>query len=151
MPRNIPITPEKEEQIRAALEKEPHALRVTRRLKDVSYATVWRVADRASIELTAGREAKGYKRFSAKSWAEVERAVLRNPNMTQEQLARKIGEPFDGRPRGARAACRGCVGRIDKRSQRRRLAGLFGAGVFTFGCGSSRRTSAAGLSSRKPS
>jgi hypothetical protein len=70
--------------------KIPMRLRVTRALGDVSYATVWRVADRASIELTADREAKGYKRFSRERWAEVERAVLRNPNMTQEELARKI-------------------------------------------------------------
>jgi hypothetical protein len=91
MPRHVPITPEKEEEIRAALGKDPHASRVARTLKDVSYATVWRVADRASIELTAGREAKGYKRFSTDRWAEVENAVLRNPNMTQEQLAHEIG------------------------------------------------------------
>jgi hypothetical protein len=86
--------------IRDALRKDPHASRVTRALRDVSYATAWRVADRASIELTAGRDAKGYKRFSAERWAEVERAVLRHPNLTQEQLARKIG------------VCRSTVGRV---------------------------------------
>ena len=50
MPRNVPITPEKEQEIIAALEKDSHASRVARTLGDVSYATVWRVADRNDIE-----------------------------------------------------------------------------------------------------
>ena len=36
---------------------------------------MWRVADRANIELTAGREAKGYKRLPP------EQMELRAPNM----------------------------------------------------------------------
>ena len=48
MPRNIPITPEKEQEIIAALEKDSHASRVARTLGDVSYTTVWRVADTSS-------------------------------------------------------------------------------------------------------
>jgi hypothetical protein len=40
MPRNVPLTPEKEEEILAALERDPHASRVARTLRDVSYATV---------------------------------------------------------------------------------------------------------------
>lgn len=55
MTRNVPITPEKEDQIRAAMEKYFHASG-GRALGDVSYATVWRVADRNNIELTAGRK-----------------------------------------------------------------------------------------------
>jgi ribosomal protein S25 len=91
MPRNIPITPEKEQQILAALEKDSHASRVARRLGDVSYATVWRVADRNDIELKAGREAKGYKRHPADVWGKVEREVAANPHATQQALARKTG------------------------------------------------------------
>jgi hypothetical protein len=114
MTRNVPITPEKEEEILAALTKDPHASRVARALKDVSYATVWRVADRASIELTAGREAKGYKRLPAELWAKVEREVAANPEATQQPLARKTGAPVDCRLRGARPSCRGCIGGITR-------------------------------------
>ena len=60
MRRNGPITPEKEQEILAALEKDSHASRVARALGDVSYATVWRVPDRNAIEFGVGREAKGY-------------------------------------------------------------------------------------------
>ena len=54
MPRNVPITLEKEQEIIAALEKDSHASRVARTLGDVSYATVWRVADRNAIAVKAG-------------------------------------------------------------------------------------------------
>jgi transposase-like protein len=91
VPRTSPITPEKEERILAALEKDTHASRVARRLGDVSYATVWRVADRNDIELKAGREAKGYKRHPAEVWAKVENEVAAHPDATQNELARKIG------------------------------------------------------------
>ena len=59
MSRNVPITWEKEQQIIAALEKDPHASRVPRALGDVSYATPWRIADRNAIALAAGRETMG--------------------------------------------------------------------------------------------
>ena len=91
MPRNVPLTPEKEEEILAALARDAHASRVARRLGDVSYATVWRVADRNDIELKAGREAKGYKRFPPEVWAKVEHEVAAQPDATQEELAHKIG------------------------------------------------------------
>ena len=55
----VPITPEKEQEIIAALEKDSHASRVARTLGDVSYATVWRVAERYAIALKAGRETMG--------------------------------------------------------------------------------------------
>ena len=45
MSRNVPITWEKEQEIIAALEKDPHASRVPRALGDVSYATAWRRHD----------------------------------------------------------------------------------------------------------
>jgi transcriptional regulator of acetoin/glycerol metabolism len=64
MGRRVPITLEKEEEIIAALATTPHASRVAREL-GVSFATVWRRADREGIKLTAGRAAKGYKRLTA--------------------------------------------------------------------------------------
>ena len=91
MPRNVPITPEKEREIIAALEKDSHASRVARTLGDVSYATVWRVADRNDIVLKAGRETMGRPRLSAEVWAKIAREVTANPNATQKELARKIG------------------------------------------------------------
>src|SRR5437764_2059403 len=50
---------EKEQEIIAALEKDPHASRVARALGDVSYATASRIADRNAIALAAGRETMG--------------------------------------------------------------------------------------------
>ena len=91
MPRNVPITPEKEQEIIAALEKDSHASRVARTLGDVSYATVWRVADRNAIALTAGRQTMGRPRLPAEVWAKIAREVAANPNATQKELARKIG------------------------------------------------------------
>src|SRR5215813_3595848 len=91
MPRNVPITPEKEQEIIAALEKDSHASRVARTLDDVSYATVGRVADRNTIALKAGRETTGRPRLPAEMWAKIAREVSANPNATQKELARKIG------------------------------------------------------------
>ncbi len=51
---------------------------------------MWRVADRANIELTAGRDAKGYKRLP-ELWAKVAAAVIANPQATQQEMARKTG------------------------------------------------------------
>jgi transcription initiation factor IIE alpha subunit len=85
------ITPEKERRIVSALETDSHASRVARALGDVSYATVWRIADRAGIELTAGREAKGYRRLSAERRARIEKALQASPEATQEELARQTG------------------------------------------------------------
>ena len=90
MPRPS-ITSEKEEAIIAALDRDSHASRVARALGDVSYATVWRVAQRKGIELAAGRDAKGYKRLPAEQWAKVEEAVRAHPGATQEELARRSG------------------------------------------------------------
>src|SRR5215471_7379492 len=107
MPRNVPITPEKEQETIAALEKDSHASRVARRISDVSYATVWRVADRNAIALKAGRETMGRPRLPAEVWAKIASEVAANPNATQKELARKIrSEPFDGGPRDACASRR---------------------------------------------
>ena len=106
MPRNVPITPEKEQEIIAALKKDSHASRVARTLGDVSYATVWRVADRNAIALKAGRETMGRPRLPAEMWAKIAREVTANPNATQKERAKNRSEPFDGGPRDACASRR---------------------------------------------
>src|SRR2546423_2130415 len=60
-----------------------HASRVARDLGDVSFSTVWRVAQRAGIELTAGREAKGYKRLAPEQRAKVIEVRNAKPEATQ--------------------------------------------------------------------
>src|ERR1700758_1245712 len=65
MRRNTRITKEEQAAIKIALEAKPHASAVARESGGAwSYATVWWVASREGIELTAGRKAKGYKRLS---------------------------------------------------------------------------------------
>jgi hypothetical protein len=84
MPRGVPITDDEEATIKAALTARPHALLVARESRGVwSYATVWRVADRAGIELTAGRETMG-RRLSAEQRTAVIEARRNNPNGTQQ-------------------------------------------------------------------
>ena len=74
----------------AALEKTPHATFVARKT-GWSYSTVWRVADRAGIELTAGREARGYKRLTAAQRAKIEAALQANPKALQREIAQQTG------------------------------------------------------------
>jgi hypothetical protein len=89
---NQPIAPEKEQRIKAALEEDPHALRVTRKLGgEASYSTVWRVAHRHEIPLTAGRETMGRPRLPPERRAKVEEAVEANPEASLSQLARQTG------------------------------------------------------------
>ena len=57
----------------------------------VSFATVWRRADRAGIELTAGRAAKGCKRLPAEQYAKIITVRRANPKATQEEVAREAG------------------------------------------------------------
>jgi DNA-binding Lrp family transcriptional regulator len=90
MSRGAPITLEKEEEIIAALEVDAHASRVARKL-GVSFSTVWRRAEGAGIELTAGRAAKGYKRLSAEQYAKIIAVREENPKATQEEVAREAG------------------------------------------------------------
>jgi transcriptional regulator with XRE-family HTH domain len=87
MPR---ITPQKEQDILAALGKDAHASRVARTLGDVSYATVWRVARRAGIALTEGRRTMG-RPLPPERRARVEAAVAANPGARQQDLARQTG------------------------------------------------------------
>lgn len=111
MPRGVPITTDEVEAIIAALEKTPHASLVARE-NGWGFSTVWRVADRAGIELTAGREAKGYKRLSAAQRAKIGEALRSNPKAKQREIARLTGvsrvtvSRIEGgvrRPRRARA------------------------------------------------
>src|SRR4051812_10112543 len=90
MGRRVPITLEKEEEIIAALATTPHASWVAREL-GVSFATVWRRADREGIELTAGRAAKGYKRLTTEQYAKIIAVRQENPQATQEEVAREAG------------------------------------------------------------
>jgi CRP-like cAMP-binding protein len=87
MPR---ITLQKEQDILVALSKDAHASRVARTLGGVSYATVWRLARRAGIALTAGRRTMG-RPLPPERRAEVEQAVAANPAATQQELARRCG------------------------------------------------------------
>lgn len=115
MPRGVKVTPEQEEEIIATVTAKRHALQVARD-SGWSFATVWRRADAAAIELTAGREAKGYKRLSPDRRAKVEEARRLNPQATQEQVARAAG------------VCRATVSRIERGD--RRVASRF----LTAGC-----------------
>lgn len=109
MPRGVKVTAEEEEDIIAALTAMPHALQVARD-SGWSFATVWRRADAAGIELTAGREAKGYKRLSPERRAKVEEARRLNPEATQQVVARIAG------------VSRPTVSRIERGDRRRLLA-----------------------------
>jgi hypothetical protein len=84
------IPADAEAAIIAALEKTPHATFVARKT-GWSYSTVWRVADRAGIELTAGREARGYKRLPAAQRAKIEAALQANPKALQREIAQQTG------------------------------------------------------------
>jgi hypothetical protein len=111
MRRGVRIPDETEAAIKAELEKMPHASQVARESKGAwSYSTVWRVAARAGIELTAGREAEGYKRLAPEQWAKVAAALAANPQATQEQVARKTGVSRSTVGRAVRAAVVGLAG-----------------------------------------
>jgi hypothetical protein len=90
MPRGVPTSPEKEALIVARLLVERHASLVARE-EGVSYAKAWRLADRECIELTAGREAKGYWRLSPERRAAVIEARRNNPDGTQKEIADAAG------------------------------------------------------------
>jgi hypothetical protein len=81
--RNTKPGPHQEEEIIAALTAKPHALQVARDT-GWSFATVWRRAESAGIELTAGREAKGYKRLPAEEWRKIAQTIAKNPKATQQ-------------------------------------------------------------------
>ena len=69
-----------------------HASLVARESRGAwSYATVWRVAVQAGIELTEGRKTMGRPRLPPEVWANVEDAVQKHPEATQQALARQCG------------------------------------------------------------
>ena len=111
MPRGVPTSPEMEARIVARLLAERHASRVAR-AEGVSFAKVWRLADRECIELTAGQEAKGYWRLSPERRAAVIEARRENPDGTQEQIARAAGVSRATVSRIERGDCRGGGPRI---------------------------------------
>src|SRR5277367_3389760 len=90
MPRAKRITVEKDDEIMAALEADAHASRVARKL-GVSFSTVWRRADEAGIELTAGRAAKGNKPLAPERHAKIIEVRRENPKATQQEVAREAG------------------------------------------------------------
>jgi transcriptional regulator with XRE-family HTH domain len=90
MGRRERITAAKEEEILAALGNDPHASRVAQKL-GVSFSTVWRRAEQAGIELTAGRAAKGYKRLSIERRAAIVEVRRAKPHATQKEVAREAG------------------------------------------------------------
>jgi DNA-binding XRE family transcriptional regulator len=63
---------------------------MARALGDVSYATVWRIADRNTIALTAGRETMG-RRLPADRRAAVIEARRANPDAPQNEIAQQAG------------------------------------------------------------
>jgi winged helix-turn-helix DNA-binding protein len=91
MRRGVPIPEDVEATIKAELAKIPHASRIARESRGAwSYATVWRVAARAGIELTAGRRTMG-RPLPPETWAKVEQVVAAHPGATQLELARQCG------------------------------------------------------------
>jgi hypothetical protein len=107
MQRRSKITPAEEATILAWLRRKSHASFVAGKT-GFSFATVWRAAEAAGIELTEGRRAKGYKRLSPKRIAAVIEARRRNPDAPQIEIARAAG------------VSRSTVWRIEGSSPRRR-------------------------------
>jgi hypothetical protein len=111
MHRGVRIPEEVEATIKAELAKIPHASLVARESRGAwSYATVWRVAARAGIELTAGRRTMG-RPLPPERRAKVEQAVAAHPDATRLELARQTGVR---RPRGAGAARRAAAGGVTR-------------------------------------
>jgi hypothetical protein len=91
MRRGVPIPEEVEATIKAELAKIAHASRVARESKGAwSYATVWRVAARAGIELTAGRRTMG-RPLPPEQRAKVEQAVARIPRRRRRSSRANAG------------------------------------------------------------
>ena len=83
------LSAEQRAQIIAALKENPNATQLAREVGGVNYRTVVRLAERAGIELTAGKAARGHPRVSSEKQAQIIAALKDNPNATQ--IARKIG------------------------------------------------------------
>jgi transcriptional regulator with XRE-family HTH domain len=100
--------PEREAHIIAQLLATRHALRVARE-EGECYATVWRLAERESIDLAAGRDARG-KRLSDERRAAVLEARRVNPDARQEQIARVASVSRATVSRIERGHCRSATG-----------------------------------------
>jgi DNA-binding XRE family transcriptional regulator len=112
MQRGVPITDDEEAAIKTALQVRPHASAVARDSKGAwSYSTVWRVADRAGIALTAGRETMGRKRLAAEQVAAVREMSRANPKTKQADIARATGvsRPSVSKIEGGRRYRKRCV------------------------------------------
>jgi DNA-binding MurR/RpiR family transcriptional regulator len=84
------VTLDQEQQIIEALTANPHASQVARDT-GWSFSTVWRVAQRAGIELTAGRRTMGRHRLSPEQRARVIEARRGDPKAPQQRIAKKAG------------------------------------------------------------
>jgi transposase-like protein len=82
------MSPEKRAQIIAALQVNPNANGVAREVGGVNPHTVWRIAKKLNIKLTAGRAAQGRK-MPSKNRARIIAALKLNPNASE--VARQIG------------------------------------------------------------
>ena len=89
MPRRK-IPAEKEAHIVRQLWEKRNASLVARE-EGVSFSKVWRLAEDAGIELTAGRAAKGHWRLPPERRAKVIEGRRANPTAPQEQIARAAG------------------------------------------------------------
>jgi len=79
---------ENRRKIIAALKDNLNATQVAREVVGVNYLTVVRLAERAGIELTAGKAARGRRGISPEMYAQIISKLEDNPNATQ--VARKI-------------------------------------------------------------
>jgi Helix-turn-helix domain of transposase family ISL3 len=99
------LPPKKRAKIIAALKANPNASAVARQV-GVSWLTVWRIAKRADIELTAGQAARAAMlgpKIPSKIRAKIIAALKANPNASR--VARQVG-----------GVCRATVGKIAKRT-----------------------------------
>jgi hypothetical protein len=84
----------KRAKIIAALKINPNATEVARQIGNVSQRTVWDIAKKAGIELTAGKAAMGFPAENKEKRAEIIAALKVNPNA--RQVARQIGDVSHG-------------------------------------------------------
>ena len=84
------LTEQTRQKVIAALNLNPNATAVARKIGGVSVAGVWKIAKRAGIELTAGIAARGSnKRVAPQKRAEIVAALNANPNAAA--VAREVG------------------------------------------------------------
>jgi hypothetical protein len=84
-----PITEKLRARVIAALRANPNAWQVTRRIKKISYGSVWAIAKEEGIELTAGLTAMCGPKIAAATRARIVAALSETPNA--HEVARQIG------------------------------------------------------------